>query len=296
MDFPIALKNAQNVLCLDMERIFLRGIENPSYDFLRNCFFSKDGISSFRVQEADNPEFAQMQYGGNSAALLYGIPLQTSNSSKLVEALCQIAAEAGKFHLLANVPADSDQWQYLKANGFRTYSVQTIYKIDHLPHIKSSSTQWCFETDEDRNSVAAFYSRFLSPLEASLQSWNFPDVFHLILHDPSACIRGITRIRFFADRAVLLPMLDANCSDPEQHIAALFHDCSKYFSMIFIREFTNRPFKKEFFGKDAEICLLENHSMVRNLASFSTIKNFQLAEYLDDKGIARPSTPFSHSR
>ncbi|MHB8806029.1 MAG: hypothetical protein ACYC59_00440 [Anaerolineaceae bacterium] len=295
MDFPIALKNARNVLCLDMERFFLRGVEDPSHDFLKNCYFSKDDISSFRVQDADHTEFAQMQYGGNSAALFYDIPFQSSNSSKLMEALCQIAGEAGKFHLLANVPADGDQWQYLKMNGFRTYSIQTIYKMNPLPFIKSSSVQWCFETDEDRDSIASFYSRFLSPLEASIQSWNFPDIFHLILHDHSACIRGITRVRFFANRAVLLPMLDANCSDPEQHLAALLHDCSRYFSTIFLREFTNRPFNKEIFGNAAEVCLLENHFMVRNLASFNTVKNFQLAEYLDDKGIAKPSTPFSHS-
>jgi len=295
MDLPSALRDAPNVLCLDMERFFLRGVEDPSHDFLKNCFFSKDDISSFRIQDVDHPEFAQIQYGGNSAALFYGIPLQESTSSKLIEALCQLAGEAGKFHLLANVPADSDQWQYLKANGFRTYSVQSIYQIDTPPSSKSSSVQWCFETDEDRNSIASFYSRFLSPLEVSIQSWNFPDVFHLILRDSSACILGITRIRFYANRAVLLPMLDTNCSDIEQHMAALFHDCSQYFSLLFLREFTDRPFNKEILGVDAECCVFENHSMVRNLASFNTLKNFQPAEYLDDKGIAKPSTPFSHS-
>ncbi|MGV8026081.1 MAG: hypothetical protein AB2L18_05955 [Anaerolineaceae bacterium] len=270
-------------------------MEDPSQDFLKNCFFSKDGISSFRVQGTDDLEFAQMQYGGNSAALFYGIPSQASNSSKLLEALCQIAGETGKFHLLANVPAESCQWQYLKTNGFRTYSIQTFYKIDHLPQMKSPSAQWRFETDEDRNTTASFYSRFFSPLEASIQSWNFPDVFHLILHDSSAYVRGIARVRFFTNRAVLLPMLEVDCRDPEQHIAALLQECSKYFSTIFIREFTTHPFHKDFFGKVAEICLFENHSMVRNLASCNTIKNFQLAEVLDDKGIAKPSTPFSHS-
>jgi hypothetical protein len=293
VDFPIALKNARNVLCLDMERIFLRGVTNPSYDFLKNCFFSKDGTYSYRIQNTAGPEFAQLQYGGNSANLLYGFSAQAFHSSDLIEALCQVAGEAGKFHLLANVPGGTDQVAYLKSNGFRTYSVQSIWKVNHFPREKHSAVQWCFEKDEDRSAISSYYSRHFSPLEVSLQSWNFPDVFHLILHDQSSRIRGITRVRFFANRAVLLPMLDTDCEDPGQTISALLHDCSRYFSIIFIRELANHPFSKESLGKDAEICLFENHSMARNLATLNPIKNFQPADFFDDKGIAKPSTPFS---
>jgi hypothetical protein len=33
--------------------------------------------------------------------------------------------------------------------------------------------------------------------------------------------------------------------------------------------------------------------MARNLATLNPIKNFQPADFFDDKGIAKPSTPFS---
>lgn len=264
-------------------------------DFLKTCFFSRDGTFTYRVQGSDETGFIQMLSGSRTASLAYAIASQESSFSNLIEALCQVAGEAGIFHLLANVPSDSDQWHYLKANGFHTYSVQTIWQINSIPPNKSSRFQWTFEKEEDRNSIASFYSHVLSPLEVSLQSWKFPDIFHLVFYDPSGNIGGVARVLFFTDRALLFPMLGAQCTDPAQCIAALLQNCSEYFSSLFLCECTTHPLPEEVLGTNAEICLSENHWMVRNLAAPAAVKNFHPADLLKDNGIAKPTTPCSHT-
>ncbi len=175
--------------------------------------------------------------GSRSVALSYGITSQESGFTRMIETLCQIGGEAGKFHLVANVPAESDQWHYLKTNGFRTYSVQTIWHVAPALQDKSSCPAWSFEKKEDQTSIASFYSHILSPLEISLQSWKFPDIFHLVLYDNPEHVCGVTRVLFFDHRALLFPMLDAHYVDTAQCITALLHDCSKYFSKLFLCEF-----------------------------------------------------------
>lgn len=295
MDCPFVLKNTQNVLCLDMERFFLRDVKNPRLDFLQNCFLSRDGIFSYFVQEKNESEFAQLQYGGKSAALLYAIPSPDILSTKLIEGLCQVTAGYGKFHFLANTPADGAAWKFLKANGFRTISVYNLWQVDPFVSTMPKSPQWFFEKAEEHGDIASFYTRLLSPLEASLQSWDFPDVFHLVLHDTASCIRGVARVRYFANRAVLLPLFDCSADETGQYLAALLNDCSKYFSTLFIRELSNHPFSSGTLGEKAKLCLAESHCMARNLAALNSVKEYQPAELLDEKSIAKPSTPFTRS-
>ena len=278
-----------------MERFFLRAPQNPIADFLKSCFFSADGTYTYRVQGSDVTNFVQVQMGSRSVALSYGITSQESGFTRMIETLCQIGGEAGKFHLVANVPAESDQWHYLKTNGFHTYSVQTIWRVAPVLLHKSSCSAWTFEKTEDQTSIASFYSHILSPLEISLQSWKFPNIFHLVLYDNPEHVCGVTRVLFFDHRALLFPMLDVHCADPAQCITALLQDCSKYFSDIFLCECTAHPLPKGILGTNAEVCLSENHRMVRNLAASAAVKDFQPAELLKEQGIARPSTPCSHS-
>ncbi len=278
-----------------MERVSLKASDKPVEDFLRTSFFSRDDTFTYRVHGTDTMGFIQIQLGSRAAALTYSIAEQDSGFSMLVEALCQVAGEAGRFHLLANVPADSDQWHNLKANGFHTCSVQTIWQINTFPSDKASQSLWSFETEEDRSTITDFYSQFLSPLEVSLQSWKFPDVFHLVYHDPSGSIGGIARILFFADRALLFPMLGAQCKDPERCITSLIQDCSKYFTNLFLSESTAHPLPGNALGVNAQMLVSENHRMVRNLATPSTVNNFHPADLLKENGVAKPSTPCSHS-
>lgn len=291
------LQNTHNVLCLDMERIFLRGIQDPARDFLKNCFLSKESIFSYRAQEDGAPAFAQLQFGERSAVFLYYISLPGTSPANSIESLCRIAGEAGKAHLLANAPMHSEQWQFLHAMGFHTYSVQNIWQVNDLPAARAFSGQWCIEKDQDRSAITSYYSHFLSPLELAFQTWNFPDIFHLILHDHSACVRGVARIRFFVDRAVILPMLDLRENDEGEDdcMIALLKECSRYFSKLFIRESTRHPINTNFFAKREEACLTEDHFMVRNLVAMNAIRNYQPLELLDEKGVAKPTTPFSHS-
>ena len=278
-----------------MERVALRSAEKPAVDFIKTGLFSRDGTFSYQVHGTNETGFVQIQLGSRAAALTYSIAEQDSEFSMLVEALCRITGKAGRFHLLANAPAQSEQWHLLKANGFHTCTVQTIWRINTTPSNKTFQSLWSFETEEDQNKITAFYSQFFSPLERSLHSWKFPDIFHLVYHDPSGSIGGIARVLSFADRALLFPMLDAQCKDPERCITSLIQDCSKYFSILFVGESTAHPLSESVLGANAEMLVSENHRMVRNLAANAVVNDFHPADLLKENGIAKPSTPFSHS-
>jgi len=295
MDIPLALKNAQHVLCFDAERFFLRDVTNPVFDFIKNSIFPKDCSLSFRVNNTHNQEYTQVQYGGNSAILLYGFSTQQEQPCDLFEALSYEAGSAGKFHLLANVPLDSEQHDLLKSNGFHTYTVQSLWQVNDFSHPAPHDDLWTFSKDEHQSLISSFYTRFISPLESSLQSWNFADVFHLVLQDHTLQSKGIARVRFFADRAVVLPMLDCDRALQFEYLTSLLAEISKFFNTILIREAIHHPLDTSFLNTHARIIQHENHFMVRNLAILNPVKNFQATDFLEDRGIPKPTTPFSHS-
>lgn len=82
-------------------------------------------------------------------------------------------------------------------------------------------------------------------------------------------------MRFFANCAVILPLLDGSAEEAAQELAALINDCAKYFSTLFIRELIAHPFHFEKVEKDASIYLPEIHFMVRNLAILNMAKEFK---------------------
>lgn len=295
MDIPLTLKNVQNVLCFDTERFFLRAVANPAFDFIRGASSPKDCSLSFRIQNAGRQEYAQVQYGGNSAILSYGFSCQPELPQHLFDAISHTAGIAGKCHLLANIARDSDLYALLKSNGFRTYSVQALWQLDQVPHFAVGSESWGYAKDEHQSLIASFYSRFISPLESSLQSWNFADVFHLVLHDPSKQCSGVARIRFFADRAVVMPMLDGDRSQQPELLIALLAEVGRIFNTVLIREPIHHPLEPSVLSEYAHFLSKEDHFMVRNLAALNPVKKFQTADFLEDRGIAKPSTPFSHS-
>lgn len=295
MDIPLALKNAQNVLCFDTERSFLRADANPAFDFIRSASSSKDCSFSFRIQNAGEQEYAQVQYGSNSAALSYGFSCQHELPHDLFDALSHETGAAGKCHLLANVPADSKQYTLLKSNSFHTYSVQSLWQLDRIPQPVAAGECWEYAKDEHQSLISSFYTRFISPLESSLQSWNFANVFHLVLHDPSNPVSGVARIRFFADRAVVMPMLEGDHSRQPESLIALLAEVGRIFNTVLIRESAYHPLDASLLDEYAHPLSREDHFLVRNLGVLNPVKNFQKAEFLEERGIPKPSTPFSHS-
>ena len=237
-----------------------------------------------------------MQFGGNSAQLLYILSERTEISSSPVEALCTTIGEAGKAHLLANVPKESEQYSYLRANHFQTYSVQSLWKVKAKHHsLSESKYEWELEKEEDRSIIRFFYTRFISPLEASIRTWNFSDTFHFLLWDANRSPLGIARVRFYPDRAVIMPIFDNTFSQVDSALTALFMEISQYFSTFFIRILTSASDCHVFLQKYADLVLPEDHFMVRNLAAVNAIKNFHPTELMDDKSIAKPTTPFSRN-
>ena len=292
-DIPAVLRNTHRVLCFDTERIFLRGVTNPAYDFIKNSVFSKDCTLSYRLEDAENIEFSQIQIGGNSANFLYGIFPNLAFYCDLVEALCKDIGKMGKYHLLANVPADSDEFSFLKANGFHTYSVQSIRKTLPFNQAGTASHQWAYAQEEDLRSVISFYTRCISPFEASIQSWNFSDTFHLILRATSNEIAGVARVRYFANRAVILPLIDSKLVEFHQSLIALMVEMADIFSTIYIREPANFPLDKTFLENHTEACVQEDHYMLRNLVIFNPLKNYQPADLFEERSIPKPTTPYS---
>ena len=237
-----------------------------------------------------------MQFGGNSAQLLYILSELTEISSSPVEALCTTIGEAGKAHLLANVPKESEQYSYLRANHFQTYSVQSLWKVKAKHHsLLETKYEWELEKEEDRSIIRFFYTRFISPLEASIRTWNFSDTFHFLLWDANRSPLGIARVRFYPDRAVIMPIFDNTFSQVDSALTALFMEISQYFSTFFIRIPTSASDCHVFLQKYADLVLPEDHFMVRNLAAVNAIKNFHPTELMDDKSIAKPTTPFSRN-
>jgi hypothetical protein len=294
MDIPLTLKNVQNVLCFDTERFFLRAVANPAFDFIRGASSPKDCSLSFRIQNAGRQEYAQVQYGSNSAALSYGFSCQRDLPHNLFDAISYETGSAGKCHLLANAPAGSDQYALLRSNAFHTYSVQKLWRLDHIPQLSSTGATWNYAKEEHQSLVSSFYSHFISPMENSLQSWNFSDVFHLVLQTPGVQGSGVARIRYFADRAVVTPMLENNLPHQHELLIALLLEVGKLFNTVLIREPTHRPLDAAFLNEYAQLLSGEDHFMVRNLAVLNPAKDFQKADFLEERGIAKPSTPFSH--
>jgi hypothetical protein len=131
-------------------------------------------------------------------------------------------------------------------------------------------------------------------MENSLQIWNFSDVFHLVLQTPGVQGSGVARIRYFADRAVVTPMLENNLPHQHELLIALLLEVGKLFNTVLIREPTHRPLDAAFLNEYAQLLSGEDHFMVRNLAVLNPAKDFQKADFLEERGIAKPSTPFSH--
>ncbi|NMB62572.1 MAG: hypothetical protein GYA18_09580 [Chloroflexi bacterium] len=294
MDIPLALKNAQNVLCFDTERSFLRTVTNPVFDFIKSASSSKDCSFSFRIQNGNEQEYAQVQHGSNSAALSYGFSCQRNLPHILFDALSHASGSVGKCHLLANVPVGSDQYTLLSSNAFHTYSVQKLWWLDHIPPPASAGECWNYAKDEHQGLISSFYSRFISPMESSLQSWNFSDVFHLVLNNPGGQCSGIARIRYFTDRAVVMPMLENGQSHQYELLGTLLREISRIFNTILISESIHHPLDTVFLDEHAHLLSGEEHFMVRNLTVLNPLKNFQNADFLEERGIAKPSTPFSH--
>jgi len=278
-----------------MERVFLRDVTKPSNDFLKNCFLSKDCLQSFHTLHPDQLGFAQIQIGGTSGNLLYAFSEKAESFSLLIEALCTTAGELGKAHILANVPGESEQFALLKRNGFTSYSQQVLWKINSLPFPNNDSIIWNFEDNEDQSAIRSFYSKHVSPLEASLQTWSFADTFHLIQQDHSGSVRGVARVRFYMDRVVVLPMLDVQHENPVPWLTSLLGELSRYFSAIFVREPVRQEMYHDFLVEHAQVSLSENHWLVRNLVNVSKVRELQPAEFRDERGIPRPSTPFTKS-
>jgi hypothetical protein len=205
MDIPQALKNAHNVLCFDTERSFLRAVTNPIFDFIKSTSSSKDCSFSFRIQNGEEQEYAQVQYGSNSAALSYGFSCRRDLPHNLFDAISYETGSAGKCHLLANAPAGSDQYALLRSNAFHTYSVQKLWRLDHIPQLSSTGN-----LDYAKEST-----RVLSPpsIPILFLHGKFTAKLEFFRRVPSCFTNsrragsGVARIRYFADRAVVTPML-----------------------------------------------------------------------------------------
>lgn len=295
LDVPSALRNAQHVLCFDMERVFLRDIVNPSGDFLKNCFLTQDCSLSLHTLDPERVGFAQLQVGGVSGNLLYACSCKEDDFPLLVEDLCITMGELGKAHLLANVPAESDQLNLLRRNGFSTYSQQTLWKMDSCPPAVEGKFEWRSEIDRDRSVIRSFYAKHISVLETSLQTWSFADTFHLILQDHLQKTCGVARVRFYLDRAVVLPMLDCQQDDPAPWLNALFHELARSFTTIFVREPVRQDGCHPFLAEHARVILPKNLWLVRNLASLSEVRELQPSDFRDERSIPRPTTPCTKS-
>ncbi|KUK46838.1 MAG: hypothetical protein XD73_0309 [Anaerolinea thermophila] len=278
-----------------MERVFLQDVTKPTNDFLKNYFLSKDCLFSFHTLNPDQIGFAQIQIGGASGNLLYAFSDKIENYSLLIEDLCTTAGELGKTHILANVPGESEQFALLKRNGFISYSRQALWKISSLPSQDNGRTTWNMADNTDQTAIRSFYSKYISPLEISLQTWSFADTFHLIQQDHSGGIQGIARVRFYMDRAVVLPMLDIQTEDLSPWLTSLLGELSRHFSTIFVREPLRQDIYHDFLKEHAQVILPENHWLVRNLVNVSKVRELQPAEFRDERGIPRPTTPFTKS-
>jgi hypothetical protein len=274
-----------------MERVFLRNIVNPSGDFLKNCFLTKDCSLSLHTLNPEQVGFAQLQVGGASGNLLYACSCEEGDFPLLIEDLCVTIGELGKTHLLANVPAESDQLNLLQRNGFSTYSKHTLWEMDFCPPAGEGNFEWRSEINQDRSVIRSFYAKHISPLEASLQTWSFADTFHLILQDRFQRICGVARVRFYLDRAVVLPMLDNQQDDPAPWLYALFSQLSQSFSTLFVREPVRQDGCHPFLTEHARVILAKNHWLVRNLVNLSEVRELQPSEFRDERSIPRPTTP-----
>lgn len=295
LDVPSALRNAQHVLCFDMERVFLHDVVNPSGDFLKNCFLTKDCSLSLHTLNPERVGFAQLQVGSVSGNLLYAFSCREDDFPLLVEDLCITMGELGKAHLLANVPAESDQLNLLRRNGFSAYSQQTLWEMESCPPAEEGKIEWRSEIDQDRSVIRSFYAKHISPFEASLQTWSFADTFHLILQDHFQNTCGVARVRFYLDRAVVLPMLDCQQDDPAPWLNALFHELARSFSTIFVREPARHAGCHPFLTDHARIILPKNYWLVRNLANLCEVRELQPSEFREERSIPRPTTPCTKS-
>ncbi len=295
LDIPAALRNAQHVLCFDMERVFLHNVVNPSGDFLKNCFLTRDCSLSLHTLNPDWEGFAQLQIGRASGNLLYASSMQDENFPMLIEDLCVTTGEMGKAHILANVPAESDQFNLLKRSGFSSYSQQALWKMKHSQPVDKSNIEWRFEDSQDQPVIRFFYTKNISPLETSFQTWSFADTFHLIQQDHSQKICAVARVRFYMDRAVVLPMLDIQQGDPAPWLDSLFSELSQFFSTIFVRVPVRHDVYHKFLSERAQIILPENHWLVRNLVNLSKVWELQSSEFRDERSIPRPTTPCTKS-
>jgi len=295
LDVPSALRNAQHVLCFDMERVFLHNVVNPSGDFLKNCFLTKDCSLSLHTLNPERVGFAQLQVGSVSGNLLYAFSCSEDDFPLLVEDLCIAMGELGKTHLLANVPAESDQVNLLRRNGFSVYSQQTLWEMNSCPSAVKEEFRWRSESNQDRSVIRSFYAKHISPLEASLQTWSFADTFHLILQDRFQKTWGVARVRFYLDRAVVLPMLESQQDDPDPWLNALFHELARSFSTIYVREPGRQDGCHPFLTEHARVILPKNYWLVRNLVNLSEVRELQPSEFRDERSIPRPTTPCTKS-